>query len=114
MTKTIFAIAAMAALLAACGDRPQDSGPVEGPVVSTSETPRNAAVDTTDTSQQGPLTPGANSFTEAQAREAIEKQGYTNVGALTQGTNGIWSASATHEGAQKTVSVDYKGVVTAS
>jgi hypothetical protein len=30
-----------------------------------------------------------------------------------QNENGVWSASATKDGAQATVSVDYKGVVTA-
>ena len=105
----------MAALLAACGDNDAapETGPVEGPAVSSSETPRNPAVDTADTSQQGALTPGANSFTEGQAREAIERQGYTDVGALSQNDQGVWSATATRNGAQATVSVDYKGVVSA-
>ena len=66
-----------------------------------------------ETSQTETLTPGANSFTEGQAREAIEKQGYTNVGPLTQDAQGIWKGSATRNGASATVSVDYKGVVTA-
>ena len=112
MIKPIFALAAAGALLAACGDN-EPTGPVEGPAVSASEAPRNPAVDTADTSQKGALTPGANSFTEGQAREAIEKQGYTEVGALTQNENGIWSAPAMRAGAATTVSVDYKGVVTA-
>lgn len=113
MIKPILALAATCTLLAACGDNSDKTGPVEGPAVSSSEAPRNPAIDTAETSQQGALTAGANSFTEGQAREAIEKQGYTNVGKLTQNEAGIWSASATHEGAQTTVSVDYKGVVTA-
>ncbi|MFN6982330.1 MAG: hypothetical protein ACK4NU_10445 [Brevundimonas sp.] len=113
MIKPIFALVAAGALLAACGNNDQTTGPVEGPAVSTSETPRNPAVDTDDTTQTTALTPGANSFTEGQAREAIEKQGYTGVGPLMQNENGVWSASATKDGAQATVSVDYKGVVTA-
>lgn len=116
MIKSVLALAATAALLAACGNGDNaapESGPVEGPAVSSSEAPRNPAVDTADTSQQGALTPGANSFTEGQAREAIEKQGYTDVGALSQNEQGVWSATATREGAQSTVSVDYKGVVSA-
>lgn len=115
MIKPVLALAATAALLAACGDNDAapETGPVEGPAVSSSETPRNPAVDTADTSQQGALTPGANSFTEGQAREAIEKQGYTDVGALSQNDQGVWSATASRDGAQTTVSVDYKGVVSA-
>jgi len=113
MIKPIFALVAAGALLAACGDNAESTGPVEGPAVSTSETPRNPAVDTDDTTQTTALTPGANSFTEGQAREAIEKQGYTDVGPLMQNENGVWSATAMKDGAQATVSVDYKGVVTA-
>jgi hypothetical protein len=112
MIKPIIALAATAAFLAACGSN-EETGPVEGPAVAASEAPRNEAVDTTEGAQDAALTPGANSFTEAQAREAIEKQGYTAVGTLSQDTNGIWSATATREGAEATVSVDYKGVVTA-
>lgn len=113
MIKPILVVAATCTLLAACGNRSETTGPVEGPAVSTSETPRNPAIDTADTSQQAALTPGASSFTESQAREAIVKQGYADVGALAQNENGVWSASATRNGAKVTASVDYKGVVTA-
>lgn len=112
MIKPILALAATAGLLAACGNS-ETTGPVEGPAVATSQAPGNDAIDTTGTSQQTALTPGANSFTEAQAREAIAKQGYTDIGTLSQDENGIWSAPATLAGAQSTVSVDFKGVVTA-
>ncbi len=96
-------------LLAACGnDNSSDRGSVEGPVVSPSEAPRNSATGDENTST---LTPGANSFTEAQARAAIEGQGYTDIGPLTQGDDGIWSATATKNGNSTTVSVDYKGAV---
>ncbi|WP_421729151.1 hypothetical protein [Brevundimonas sp.] len=113
MIKPLLTLAATAALLAACGNNNEATGPVDGPAVSTSETPRNPAVDTADTSQQAALTPGANSFTEAQARSAIEKQGYSDIGALSQSETGIWAAAATRDGKPVTVSVDYKGVVTA-
>src|SRR4051794_26049694 len=98
------AIATAALMLTACGDNnAAEKGPVEGPVVSESETPRNPPVDTGATET---LTPGANSFTEAQARSAIEKQGYTAIGPLSQDAQGIWSATATKDGAQTKVSVD--------
>lgn len=113
MIKPILALAATAALLTACGNSEEPAGPVEGPVVAASDTPRNPAIDTDETSQQAALTPGANSFTEEQAREAIAKQGYTAIGTMSQNENGIWSAPATMAGVQSTVSVDYKGVVTA-
>lgn len=113
MIRPILVLTASAALLAACGDSDNTSAEVEGPAVSASEAPRNPAVDMAETSGETALTPGANSFTEGQAREAIAKQGYTDIGALTQNDSGIWSASATKGGAVSTVSVDYKGVVTA-
>ncbi|MFN3669830.1 MAG: hypothetical protein ACK4VY_11010 [Brevundimonas sp.] len=114
MRNTLIALGATTLLLAACGqsDAPA-TGETEGPVVSAPEAPMNPAVDTTDTGQQGTLTPGASSFTSTQAREAIEGQGYTDIGALTQDAQGIWSAPATKDGTQSTVSVDYQGVVTA-
>lgn len=96
-------------LLAACGnDNSSDRGSVEGPVVSPSEAPRNSAIGDANTST---LTPGANSFTEGQARAAIEGQGFTDIGPLTQDSEGIWSATATKNGNSTTVSVDYKGTV---
>jgi len=114
MRKTVIALGATALLLAACGqsDAPP-TGETEGPIVSVPESPMNPPVDAADTSQNSALTPGASSFTSTQAREAIEKQGYTDVGELTQNDQGIWSATATRNGAQTTVSVDYKGVVSA-
>lgn len=101
-------------LLGACGDNRDAQSPVEGPVVSASETPRNPAVDTTENAAEGTITPGANSFTERQARSAIEKQGYAQVGGLSQGEDGVWTATAVKDGVQSRVSVDYKGVVSAS
>lgn len=81
-------------------------------MVSSPESPVNPAVDTQETSEKSALTPGANSFTEGQAREAIEKQGYTVSGPLTQSEEGIWTGQAARAGAAATtVSVDYKGVV---
>ena len=110
MTRAIIALGATVFLLAACGDNKADEGRVEGPVVSESEAPRNPAAPGGDAA----LTPGANSFTEAQARSAIEKQGYAVVGPMSQDAQGIWSATATRNGAESKVSVDYKGAVSAS
>lgn len=113
MMKLVVGVAAAAALLAACGQK-SEADNTEGPVVAASETPRNEAVDTSPTADPAAQTPGANSFTEAQARSAIEGAGYTGVGPLTQGADGIWTGKATKDGAETTVSVDYKGAVTAS
>ncbi|WP_332684796.1 PepSY domain-containing protein [Bosea sp. (in: a-proteobacteria)] len=56
--------------------------------------------------------PGANSFTEGQAKSRLEANGYSNVGALKKDDNGVWKGSATHAGAQVNVSVDYRGNIT--
>ena len=56
---------------------------------------------------------GANSFTEGQARDHIEKAGYTGVTALTKTPDGMWTGTATKGGKSATVSVDFKGAVTA-
>src|SRR5687768_12346909 len=56
--------------------------------------------------------PGANSFTEGQAKSRLEANGFTNVGELKKDDNGVWKGTATHSGAQVTVSVDYRGNIT--
>lgn len=115
MLKTILALSATSILLTACGNSDTAEAPVEGPAVSTAEAPANPAIDTQENSEKAALTPGANSFTEGQAKEAIEKQGYTVSGPLTQDAQGIWMGQASKSGAAATtVSVDYKGVVTPS
>jgi len=105
----VVAVAAAASLLAACGKA--DADRTEGPAVSAAEAPVNTAVDTTSTTGETTLTPGANSFTEAQARGAIEKAGYSNVGPLSQSEQGVWTGKATRNGTETSVSVDYKGAV---
>ena len=115
MLKTIVALSATSILLTACGNSETAEAPVEGPAVSSAESPANPAIDTEETSEKAALTPGANSFTEGQAKEAIEKQGYVVSGPLTQDAQGFWKGQASKSGgAATTVSVDYKGVVTPS
>ena len=55
---------------------------------------------------------GANSFTEAQAKDRIEKAGFTQVSGLRKDDQGIWRASATKGNAKVNVSVDFRGNVT--
>lgn len=110
MMKTITVAVFAAGILAACS--PGEPNNAEGPVVSSPEGPMNSAVDTSPTTGETALTPGANSFTESQARGAIENAGYTNIGPVTQNPQGIWQAEGSKAGATTTVSVDYKGAVT--
>jgi hypothetical protein len=55
---------------------------------------------------------GANSFTEAQARDHAVKAGFADVGTLTQAADGTWQGAAMKDGASVTVVVDYQGNVT--
>lgn len=117
MIRSLLCVAAAATLLTACGDRsatdPRKGDQTAGPAVSASETPRNEAVDTKPTTGEVGQTAGANSFTEVQARGAMEKAGYAIVGPLSQTAEGLWQGKATKDGAEVSVSVDYKGVVSA-
>lgn len=61
--------------------------------------------------QNGDVTPGANSFTEAQARSWLEESGYTDVSGLAQSEDGIWRGHARRNGATVAVAVDYKGTI---
>lgn len=56
----------------------------------------------------------ANSYTEGQARKAIESAGYAEVSALTQSGTGLWQGTAKRDGQTLSVSVDFKGAVTAT
>jgi hypothetical protein len=113
MIKSLLTMAAAAALLAACGPKTETADKTEGPAVATSQEPRNTAVDTTPTTGDAGPTPGASSYTEGQAKGAIESAGYSAVGPLTQNANGLWEGKATKDGKEVSVSVDYKGAVTA-
>ena len=55
---------------------------------------------------------GANSFTEAQAKDRIAKAGFTGVTGLKKDDQGIWRGSAKKDGKQVNVSVDFRGNVT--
>lgn len=112
MLKTGLLIVATAGLLAACGNNRDADTPVEGPAISTAEAPMNAPIHNEDGAPAQIQTPGANSFTEAQARSAIEREGYTDIGPLSQDAQGLWQATAKRNGENATVSVDYKGVIT--
>ncbi|WP_457092243.1 PepSY domain-containing protein [Microvirga sp. P5_D2] len=59
----------------------------------------------------GAVEPGANSFTEAQARSRIEAQGFKNVAELRKDDQGIWRGKAERDGKSVSVAIDYKGTV---
>lgn len=71
--------------------------------------PETPAVATPDTKPAAAPVPGANSFTEGQAKERIEGKGYSDVTALTKGEDGIWNATAMKDGKSLSVKLDYQG-----
>ena len=55
--------------------------------------------------------PGANSFTEGQAKSKIESSGYTQVSGLKKDDNGVWTGSAMKGGQKVNVKLDFQGNV---
>jgi len=72
------------------------------------------AVNTPNTSANpGAPVPGANSFTEAQAKSRIESNGYTSLSGLQKDAQGVWRGTATKDGRSVSVSLDFQGNVVA-
>jgi putative membrane protein len=77
---------------------------------TTSTTP---AVTTTDTANPSAPVPGANSFTEDQAKGRIQDAGFSDVSKLAKDDQGIWRGQATKGGKTTAVALDYQGNVVA-
>ena len=58
-----------------------------------------------------PPLPGANSFTEGQARQRIAKAGFEEVQQLKKDDQGVWRGQAKKSGQQVSVALDYRGNV---
>jgi hypothetical protein len=56
--------------------------------------------------------PGASSFTEAQARGRLQEHGYSEPITLTQAEDGSWRGTAMQNGRSVQVTVDYQGLIT--
>jgi hypothetical protein len=82
-------------------------------LAQTTTAPKTPAVATPDTTNPAAPVAGANSFTEAQAKERIEKAGFTNVTDLVKNKDGVWQGNATRGGAKVQVSLDFQGNVVA-
>ena len=106
MTKTILA-SALALSLSLGSAVYAQSPPVGGP-----DAKGNAPLKHMHTVNDGSAKPGANSFTEGQARQHIVNSGYSDVTGLSKGKDGVWRGMATHNGAQVNVAMDFKGNVT--
>lgn len=72
------------------------------------QTSTTAPTPTSPVDANAPL-PGANSFTEGQAKSRLEANGYSDVTDLKKDENGVWKGMAMNAGAKVGVSVDYRG-----
>lgn len=54
---------------------------------------------------------GANSFTEAQARDRAVARGFVDVSAMKKDDDGIWRGTASLEGKAVALAIDFKGNV---
>jgi hypothetical protein len=73
-------------------------------------TPPAATIDRGTRTADAPV-PGANSFTEGQARSRIEAAGFADVSGLEKDDQGIWRGRATRGGQQVGVALDFQGNV---
>ena len=105
MNKTLLATTLALSLGFGVGAIAQQA-PVGGP-----DAKGNAPIKRGHTINDGSAKPGANSFTEGEARTHILHSGYTDVSALTKGQDGVWRGTATRNGAQVSVALDFKGNV---
>jgi putative membrane protein len=83
--------------------------------ISTSATlAQTPAVKSPNTTNPAAPVPGANSFTEGQAKSKIESNGFTNVSGLKKDDSGVWTGSAMKGGKKVNVKLDFQGNVTSN
>jgi putative membrane protein len=119
--KNLLTLTALAALAAAtsvpawaldAGKQPDTAGN-PATTISTIKQPA-VSPEQTGAIPQTRLEPGANSFTEDQARARIQEAGFTNIGKLTLDDQGIWRGPAVKGATALTIGLDYKGDIAAS
>lgn len=81
---------------------------------TTPATPAPATRMAPDVTGTTDLKAGANSFTESQARNRIETSGFSNLTDLAKDDQGIWRGKAMKDGKTLSVSLDFKGNVSAN
>ncbi len=64
--------------------------------------------------EQGAPLKGANSFTEGQAKDRVVAQGLANVSALKKDDDGVWRGTASQDGKNVQIAVDFKSNVVAT
>lgn len=100
------------AALAQTSTQPSANAPNSAPQAQGSSSGSNPAVNTKPAGSPestGAIQPGANSFTEGQARSRIEAQGFKDVTDLRKDEQGIWRGKAMRDGKSANVMLDFKG-----
>ena len=85
--------------------------PAAPTATGTATTGMSATTTQTATVDPGAPLPGANSFTEEQAKDRVAKAGFASVSAMKKDDQGIWRGTAQKSGATVNVAVDYRGNV---
>jgi hypothetical protein len=80
---------------------------------NSSKAPPAVATGNADSKTSAAPVPGANSFTEAEARNRIESRCYTNVTGLKKDSQSVWRGTAMKDGKPVNVALDYQGNVVA-
>lgn len=86
---------------------PMTPGTSSGPSTSTAPAAVTTTAEPTRTTQ-APV-PGANSFTEGQAKARMEERGYTQLTDIRKDDQGIWRARGMKDGQSVGVALDYQG-----
>ena len=80
--------------------------------IATTIDAKSAPTATTPDTAAAPV-PGANSFTEDQAKSRIQDAGYSDVSGLAKDNEGIWRGQANKDGKSIAVALDYQGNIVA-
>ena len=83
------------------------------PSNSTSTAPSAVSTSNADSKTAAAPVPGANSFTEGEARSRLESHGYSNVTGLTKDDQSIWRGKAMKDGKSVDIALDYQGNIVA-
>ena len=102
---------ALTTSLAVAQTAPGTAPAAPAPVPSTGIEPQ-AVPDITNTNPAAPV-PGANSFTEGQARDRLEANGFADVTGLSKDDKGVWRGRANKNGTTMSVAIDYQGNIIA-
>jgi hypothetical protein len=102
-------LAILSALTTAAGAQSSTTQPKNNSSGSSNPAVTHKPADSPQTT--GAVEPGANSFTEAQARSRLEAQGFSTVTELRKDDQSIWRGRAQKDGKSVSVGIDYKGTV---